>query len=343
MASGAQPLASLNGTEQLVVDNGGATIVTCTTEQIAALAAVSGSDTQTAVTATVGTTLTAAALTSGLIGRSGPTANFTDTTDTAAALAAIVPVGGSFYIAIKNLTAFNQTIQGGNGVTISTSPIIPPNSNGTFLFVVTSATVITAYHVDTSPLTTQALEIITALSTVGAGTITGVGIAGGIVSRSGAQTNTAFTDTTDIAANIIAAQPNVHVGAAWEFSYQNTTNATATLQGGTGVTVSGITSVPAGAAARFLVTYTAAATITIVGFMITHPQSVSGTFVSNGVTPVVVANTNITANSVVSFGLKTIGGTPAGSPYMSAVTAGTGFSIKVFAGDSSTYNYLIIN
>lgn len=68
----------------------------------------------------------------------------------------------------------------------------------------------------------------------------------------------------------------------------------------------------------------------------------SGTFVANGATPVVVANTAITANSAVIFGLKTIGGTPAGAPFMTAVTAATGFSVAAVAGDTSTYNYKII-
>lgn len=71
--------------------------------------------------------------------------------------------------------------------------------------------------------------------------------------------------------------------------------------------------------------------------------SKSGTVVINGATPVVVANTNIDANSVVVFTLKTIGGTPAGSPFLSSVTPGTGFSVEGFAGDTSTYNYVILN
>ena len=67
----------------------------------------------------------------------------------------------------------------------------------------------------------------------------------------------------------------------------------------------------------------------------------TGTFTANGATAVVVANTAVTANSVISFALKTVGGTPAGAPFLSAVTAGTGFSVKVAAGDTSVYNYTI--
>lgn len=67
----------------------------------------------------------------------------------------------------------------------------------------------------------------------------------------------------------------------------------------------------------------------------------SGTFTANGATAVVVANANVTATSVISYGLKTVGGTPAGHPFESAITPGTGFSVKAAAGDTSVYNYAI--
>lgn len=104
-------------------------------------------------------------------------------------------------------------------------------------------------------------EVATALNTVGAGTITGAGIAGAFVQRGGAQSGSAFTDTTDTAANIIAALTAANIGDAWEFVYQNNTNAVATLSGGTGVTIAGNTVIPAGGFVRYLVVYSAAATI----------------------------------------------------------------------------------
>lgn len=67
----------------------------------------------------------------------------------------------------------------------------------------------------------------------------------------------------------------------------------------------------------------------------------TGTFVATG-SSVTVANANITANSVVTFGLKTVGGTILGQPYMLTVTPGTGFTVNAGASDTSTYNYLII-
>lgn len=69
----------------------------------------------------------------------------------------------------------------------------------------------------------------------------------------------------------------------------------------------------------------------------------SGTVTANGTTAVVVADTNMGTGSTVIFTLKTAGGTPAGAPYLSAVTAGTGFSVKAASGDTSVYNYMIIN
>ena len=189
---------------------------------------------------------------------------------------------------------------------------------------------------------TGANSAITALNTVGAGTITAAGIIGGITARGGSQSNTAFTDTTATGAQLDAALIDPQVGQSWEWTYENTTNATATLQGGSGVTVSGITAVPGGTQARFLVTRTGTATYTVVGFLQTPPTTASGTFIANGATAVVVADTRITANSTLAFAMKTVGGTPAGAPFLSAVTPGTGFSVKVAAGDTSTYNYTII-
>lgn len=108
-------------------------------------------------------------------------------------------------------------------------------------------------------------EVATALNTVGAGTITAGGIAGKATIRGGAQSATPFTDTTATAALIIAAAPSAPIGASWEWVYRNNTDAAATITGGVGATVSGITVVPKNSWARYLVTYTAAATVTIVG------------------------------------------------------------------------------
>lgn len=69
----------------------------------------------------------------------------------------------------------------------------------------------------------------------------------------------------------------------------------------------------------------------------------SGTLIANGATAVVVNDADIKATSLVQFSLNTIGGTPAGAPFLSALVAGTSFSAKAVAGDTSTYNYVISN
>lgn len=73
----------------------------------------------------------------------------------------------------------------------------------------------------------------------------------------------------------------------------------------------------------------------------TGARVTGGTFTANSGSAVTVANTAVTANSVILFGLKTAGGTPA-APFMVTVTPGTGFTVNSGGSDTSTYNYLII-
>jgi hypothetical protein len=96
-----------------------------------------------------------------------------------------------------------------------------------------------------------------------------------------------------------------------------------------------------------LTTFGAQTNLTGLGYPCTtscYVTLTSGTFTINGATPVTVANPLVTANSVVMFGLKTVGGTV--SPNMPAVltvTPGTGFTVGGTAADSSVYNYVILN
>jgi hypothetical protein len=69
----------------------------------------------------------------------------------------------------------------------------------------------------------------------------------------------------------------------------------------------------------------------------------SGTFTANGTTPVVVANTAVTANSIIVFTLKTVGGTVGAIPRCVTITPGTGFNVNCTASDTSVYNYRIIS
>lgn len=69
----------------------------------------------------------------------------------------------------------------------------------------------------------------------------------------------------------------------------------------------------------------------------------TGTFTANGTSAVTVTNANVFSNSLIVFTAKTVGGTPAGAPYVATITPGTGFTVKAASGDTSVYNYGIIN
>jgi len=271
----------------------------------------------TAITTVGAGVLTGAGIAGGVITRSGSTAVYTDTTDTAANIIAAMPnanIGQSFELVVKNTVGFAQTITGGTGVTVSGISIVPANSAVRFLVTYTAAATVTMVGLYASSLAQLPIEAITTLSTVGAGTITGAGIAGRITSRTGSQSGTPFTDTTDTAANIITALPNANIGVSFEYTYQNTTNAVATLTGGTGVTVSGITAVPAGFSARYLVTYTAAATITMVGFS-------SGQSIAASQQSVILAGS--TSGTTIVKASATAGSTTQTHPAVTGVVAST--------------------
>lgn len=87
---------------------------------------------------------------------------------------------------------------------------------------------------------------------------------------------------------------------------------------------------------------TGAATAAIARTNLGLPTFHSGTFTINGVTPVSVADANVTASSVVTIGLKTVGGTVGAIPHLATITPGTGFTVVGTASDSSSYSYTII-
>ena len=74
-----------------------------------------------------------------------------------------------------------------------------------------------------------------------------------------------------------------------------------------------------------------------------QPVSRFGTVVAVNNTAVVKNTTAITANSVVLLTVKTAAGADAGQAVVSAVVAGTSFTINSGADDQSTYNYMIID
>lgn len=184
-------------------------------------------------------------------------------------------------------------------------------------------------------------NIITPVNTVGAATLTAISLISGFLARGGAQLSTPFTDTTDTANNIITAITGAAIGDSNEFSYQNLTNAVATLTGGSGVTVSTITTIPPNGWAQYLLTYTAASTVTLVGVaqgFFPH----AGTFTSIGSAPVTVADANITTASQIVYTLKNVGGTISTYPVVKTITTGVGFTVSAGTADLSVYNYSIL-
>lgn len=67
-----------------------------------------------------------------------------------------------------------------------------------------------------------------------------------------------------------------------------------------------------------------------------------GTFVCNGTTAVVVADTRVQVGNVIVPGLRTVGGTVGAIPRVTTITPGVGFTIAGTASDTSTYNYVIL-
>jgi hypothetical protein len=108
----------------------------------------------------------------------------------------------------------------------------------------------------------------TSLATVGAGTLSAAILVTNFITRTGP--TGAYTDTTDTAANIIAAlggNSGVSAGDSYRFKFINTVAFAMTLAGGTGVTlVGGNTGVNASSVKEYLVRITnATPTATVVG------------------------------------------------------------------------------
>lgn len=220
-------------------------------------------------------TITAAALAGGFVLRTGPVAAFSDATDSAANIVAAFPgavANSTIVVQVKNATAFMETFTAGSGVTLPPTVLNPPYSETSYLVTLTNVTTgsqaVTLAHLGTNAIVSApsvSNPYSSALTTVGAGTIIAADFVGGFISRSGPVA--AFTDTTDTATAIILALPSLvnKIGTSIQIQYTNTTAFLATIGGGVGVTVSGITAVPAGMTVTYLLTYTAAATLTMVG------------------------------------------------------------------------------
>lgn len=266
---GAINLASLTGNEIVAVGGVGPTSQQCTTQQIADLGGPDGEIVYTPITTTVGGTITAAGIVGGIVVRTGPTAVFSDTTDTALAIVAAIPkayVGQSFIFQLKNGTDFTETLLAGAGVTLTGDVVIPGESIATYLVTLTSLTAVTFQHISTAPITQGALQpaqFATASLSVGtlaAGAITGAAF---VTYRNTGATPGAQTVRT--AAQMLADFPGAYVGMSYMLRIINTGAGTFTLTADSGptVTITGTATITQNVFRDYVVTFNTATTATI--------------------------------------------------------------------------------
>lgn len=183
----------------------------------------------------------------------------------------------------------------------------------------------------------------TSITTVGAGTLTAAGLIGGVVTRTGPVA--AFTDTTATGALIDAALPNNNA-TSWAFEIKNSTAFTETLAGGTGVTLSGRTTVQPNSVGQFLLTKSAAATYTIYGIGI-YLQAWESSFgvigtADNGTTQTLTAA--MVTGGKITYHVSTGGTTPSLTlPLATAIDtalpdirAGQSYVLRIINSNSGT-------
>lgn len=268
-------------------------------------------------------TISAYTLTGGLMYRSGASSAVAATTDTAANI--ITAIGPNYFVGMTfifyytnaNTSAGAVTFTAGTGVTLAGISVVPIGTTLMCIGTVTSATTVTlaGQSVFTSVYTIATpTEVNTAITTVGAGTLTAAGIAGGLITRTGP--TAAYTDTTDTAVAIVAAVANAYVGQSFELNIKNSVNFTETLAAGVGVTLSGITQAPPLTVLRLLVTFTSLTAVAIRGIGV---MLLTGLPVSNYVTQAGsnqtatagellaanAANLSLTANSANAYTTRT--------------------------------------
>lgn len=214
-------------------------------------------------------TLTAASLVGGLIVRSGASAAYTDTTDTAASIAAALPASSaddpwSRVIYIQNTVAFTQTIAGGAGVTVSGITKLPANSIGKFILQYDTSDLAQLVGIEITKqcvLPNGQFNTTAAGSPVtpAAGILTGANHVHYAVTTSGA-----FGITTRTAAELYGDIPNCHVGFSFYLTIISDGDNTVTVTGGSNVTLPGTPDTAATNTTKtFLCTFTTASAMTM--------------------------------------------------------------------------------
>lgn len=213
-------------------------------------------------------TLTAALLAGGIIQRSGPTAAFTDTTDTGAnldiQLGSAALVGVSWQVNYFNNSQFTATIAGTTGVTASGVLTVPPTSNVFIQFTRTGVGTYTAVglQADTSVFT-AAQPVIATADNGTTQTLTAAMISGGSptihVSTGGATPSL----TLPLATALQTALPTMVPGQSYVLRVINSNSGTATIVTNTGWTTSGTLTLSTGTWREFQVLCTAANAFTL--------------------------------------------------------------------------------
>lgn len=108
-------------------------------------------------------------------------------------------------------------------------------------------------------------KTVASVTVTGNATLTAANMMTGNILRSGP--TSAYTDTTDTAANIVASIPNPVIGSGYELNIANTVAFACTLAAGGGVTLAGTTAIAASASRKYVVTVTNVVTpaVTITG------------------------------------------------------------------------------
>ena len=197
----------------------------------------------TALTTAGAGTITAAAMLSGGVNRTGPTSAFTDTTDTAAAVQGDWTggaVSNSFDLTYINTTAFNATLAGGSGVTLVGALIVPANSTAVYRVIWTGTHTLSMTQLSVTSNDVLPSAIVTTLNAT-TGSLPAGAITGGQSIYLVSSNATPGAQLVRTAAQMLADTPNGVVGMSWEVRIINTgTNAfTLTQDAGNTVTITG--------------------------------------------------------------------------------------------------------
>lgn len=223
----------------------------------------------TAITTVGAGTLTAAAIVGGVITRSGSVAAFSDATDTAAnivAALALYVATESFFLVIRNTTAFAETLTQGTGVTISGNAVIAPNSAVTFLVTINSKTAVTMLRVETAQNLFSGAKYGTAANTTSF-TATGAQVSGAanvVLDLTGTLGGGAAI-TLPLVTDLVAALPNAAAGMSYLLRVINDSSANFawTVTTNTGWTLAGTMTVAQATFRDFVVTLTSLTTATL--------------------------------------------------------------------------------